>query len=223
MVNGLFENSMKSALLNILGSNAISQLLIIASTPLLTRLYDKHVFGVLGIATTLALLLSAMLSCRLEYSIHTDVDPLSIFQSCLSFIRLSVIVILLPGLLLISLWSRDTQCAVDRDFRHRPCVTCMLRLIPELSAEVSDYRHHQSVGTAGVSGRSTGSAACICARECAAILAGIRLCCRRYRIADCSYKSIRFRTTELAEKNALVSQGQYQIPLAVSITDYTGA
>ena len=95
---------MKSALLNILGSNAISQLLIIASTPLLTRLYDKHVFGVLGIATTLALLLSAMLSCRLEYSIHTDVDPLSIFQSCLSLIRLSMIVILLPGLLLISLW-----------------------------------------------------------------------------------------------------------------------
>ena len=95
---------MKSALINILGSNAISQLLIIASTPLLTRLYDKQVFGVLGIAITLALLISAMLSCRLEYSIHTDGNPLFIFQSCLSLVRVNLIFILLPGVLLVSLW-----------------------------------------------------------------------------------------------------------------------
>jgi len=62
------------ALLNLLGSNAASQLLIVASTPLLTRVHDQGTFGAFGVATIAALLGATLLSFRLEQSFHVRPD-----------------------------------------------------------------------------------------------------------------------------------------------------
>ena len=66
---------MRSALIGILGSNAVSQLLIIASTPLLTRVHDQGAFGAFGVATLFALLGATLLSFRLEQSLHVTAEP----------------------------------------------------------------------------------------------------------------------------------------------------
>ncbi len=66
---------MRAALVNILGSQALSQLAIVAATPLLTRLYSQQQFGVLGVGTTFALLLATWLTLKLEHSMHTVEDP----------------------------------------------------------------------------------------------------------------------------------------------------
>ena len=92
---------MRAALVNILGSNALSQLLIVASTPLLTRTYPQADFGWFGVATTLALVSSTLLTLRLEHSIHvTALDPARLYGICLTLAMGTALLIGVPGVLI---------------------------------------------------------------------------------------------------------------------------
>ncbi len=88
---------MRGALFNILGSNALSQLLIIASTPLLTRTYPQGDFGWFSVATTLSLVSSTLLTLRLEHSIHvTTLAPAQLYAICLRLAWTSAVMIGIP-------------------------------------------------------------------------------------------------------------------------------
>lgn len=87
---------MKRAYINILGSNIVSQALIVLSTPLLMRAYDGQEFGVLGVSVPLALLLSTLFSCKLEHSIHIDANPQVLFQSALTLVLSIMVLLALP-------------------------------------------------------------------------------------------------------------------------------
>ena len=100
---GAYRSSVKSATINILGSNALSQILIVASTPFLTKQYDQSEFGWFGVATTIALLISTCLTLRLEHSIHVVNDAASrLFNTCLHLIPTLAIAIGLPVILALS-------------------------------------------------------------------------------------------------------------------------
>jgi len=95
---------MKSALVHILGSTAVSQMLLVASTPLLTRLYSQSEFGVLGIATTAAVIGAALLSMKLEQSLHAStLSAQKVFNTALYLVAILGALLLLPLATLASL------------------------------------------------------------------------------------------------------------------------
>lgn len=80
---------MKRAFVSIVGSGALAQLLLVVSTPWLTRLHDERAFGAFGVATTVALIGSTLLSLRLEHATHVSrLGPNTIYRSALTTIVL---------------------------------------------------------------------------------------------------------------------------------------
>jgi len=87
---------MRSAFTHILGSTALAQLLLLASTPILMRFYDQATFGVFGIASAIALTGSVLVSLRLDHSLHLSAEPEQLLGSALQVIFLLSLVALIP-------------------------------------------------------------------------------------------------------------------------------
>ena len=87
----------------ILGSSAVAQLLLFASTPLLVASHDKDSFGVFGLASIAAIALSTLLSLKLDHSLHLSPEPARLLGSCLQSILVGTLVLALPTLALVYL------------------------------------------------------------------------------------------------------------------------
>ena len=88
--------AMRSAFTHILGSTALAQVLLLASTPILMRYYDQATFGVFGIASAIALTGSVLVSLRLDHSLHLSAEPEKLLGSALQVIFLLSLVALIP-------------------------------------------------------------------------------------------------------------------------------
>lgn len=60
------------------------------------RFYDSAEFGILGVASTIALLMSTVLSCKLEHSIHIDSNPSHLFHTCLTLVFALLVLLCVP-------------------------------------------------------------------------------------------------------------------------------
>lgn len=100
---------MKTASTYILGSNIFAQLLILGSTPFLTRVYTKADFGWFGVSTTVAILLATLISMRLEHSIHLERSQSArMYSCCLFVIGFMGFCIVLPAM-----WLAKTDLIAD--------------------------------------------------------------------------------------------------------------
>jgi len=101
-------SSTLSAFGNILGSTAVAQLLLLASTPLLMHRHDEAAFGVFGTAAALALVASVAVSLRLDHSLHLSDRPQALLGSCLQIILLGSSILAVPVLALAAARSDPT-------------------------------------------------------------------------------------------------------------------
>lgn len=98
---------MRAAFTHILGSTALAQLLLLASTPVLMRHHDQATFGVFGIAAAVALAGSVIISLRLDHSLHLADDPERLLGSCLQIILALSLTLAVP-VMLFSITQADS-------------------------------------------------------------------------------------------------------------------
>ena len=100
----MFDSKFLLNIVKLISGSAFAQLLILSITPLLTRIYEPNIFGIIGVITAISSIGVIFVTGRYELSLITGLNKVEVYCATKIIIKLSILIsciLLMVGFLLL--------------------------------------------------------------------------------------------------------------------------